>query len=624
MNTNSTRASLALCVASIVMLSGHVIGQTNDALSVAAGATQVIDKTINLSQLTIGNGATLTSPSGYSLTMTVNGISTTIKPGTYKGKVVLTPTEDVTEKFTDMGLNDTYRYRSALYIDNGARVPSKSVTSAIIGGSVTDSEAKNISITSKEENFNGIFITGNSKYTITKPKIRLTGNGGNDFVGFGSAIKTAGTAQVTINNADIRNVGVVRTGIFVGGNSVVNVNNSYIEVRNGTLPADYKGGPITGKGGVMMEPPWVMGIAGNVRATNVVENGEVHYNNSIIKAQGWGALSTDATKNVKLFCKNSTIEVIDSGYGAYADGVSMDTFSGCKLKAPDYGVIVTGGSVLLTDKTVVNSDRIGIMTHSSGSGTITLDKGTVFNTKEAAIQVKSSFNKIIADNVTFNTGTGVILEAVVNDDPFAGAGMGAGAAGPMGGPGGPTGGMGSGAPPGGAAPAGGPPGDAMGGAPPAGGAPAAASGSRFNEPAAGPRVISASFSNVKLKGDIINSMTTLAGMTVSLQDASLTGGISTSNATQPVKPTQQNLKQVGKLTQTFGPVSGSNGLELTLGRNAKWVANKTSYLTALTIAEGAAITAPKGYNVTLTVDGKDTPMRAGAYKGAVVVKVSKS
>ncbi|MGC3981490.1 MAG: hypothetical protein QM808_09540 [Steroidobacteraceae bacterium] len=615
MNMKSTRAPLALCAASLLMLSGYATAQSTGELSVAAGATQVINKTTSVTQLTVGNGATLTAPSGYGLTMTVNGVTTTIKPGTYKGKVVLTPTEDFSEKFTDMGLNDTYRYRAALYIDNGAKVPSKSVESAIVGGTVTNTEAKNISITSNEDKFNGIFITGNSKYTITKPKIRLTGNGGNDFVGFGAAIKTAGNAQVDINNADIRNVGVVRTGIFVGGNSVVNVNNSYIEVRNGTLPADYLGGPITGKGGVMMEPPWVMGIAGNVRATNVVENGEVHYNNSRIKAEGWGALSTDATKNVKLFCKGSTIEVTKSGYGAYADGVSMDSFSGCTLKTPDYGLIVTGGSALLTDKTVIKSDRIAIMTHSSGSGTITIDKGTVLNSKQASIQVKSSFNKIVVDNATFNTGSRVILESVVNDDPFAGAGMGAGAAGP--------GGMGGGAP-GGAPPGGGgaPPAGAAPGGPPGGAAPAGG-GARFNEPAAGPRVISASFSNVNLKGDIIHSMTSLGGMTVSITDATITGGISSSNAVQETKPTEQTLKLVGVLKQTFAPVS-SNGVEVTLGRNGKWIANKTSYLSALTIADGASLTAPKGYSLSLTVDGRDTPIKTGNYKGAVVVKVSKS
>ena len=38
------------------------------------------------------------------------------------------------------------------------------------------------------------------------------------------------------------------------------------------------------------------------------------------------------------------IEVTDSGYGTYADGKSMLDYSGCTIKVPDYGVILTGGS----------------------------------------------------------------------------------------------------------------------------------------------------------------------------------------------------------------------------------------------------------------------------------------
>lgn len=595
MKPHSIKTSIALCVTTIA-LSGYAYG-AESVLSVVNGATQIIDKPTNLSALTIAEGATLNAPAGYGLTMTVNGISTGIKPGTYKGKVVLTPTQDVTERFTDMGLNDTYRYRSALFVDNGVRVPEKSVMSAVVGGEVTDSVANNISITSREDNFNGIFITGNSQYTINNAKLDFIGNGGNDFVGYGAAIKTAGNAQVTINNARIKTVGVVRTGVFVGGNSTVTVNNSRIDVRNGaTFPAEYKGGPITGMGGVMMEPPWVMGIAGNARATNVVENGTVYYNNSHIKVQGWGALSTDATRNVKLYCNNSTIEVTDSGYGAYADGVSMDTFSGCTFKVPDYGLIMTGGSGIFTDKSVVNSRRIGVMTHSSGSGTLTIDKGSTFTTRDAVIQIKSSFNKVVVDNARLSSKSGVILEAIVNDDPYAGAGMGAGAAGP-------NGGMGAGGPP--------------------AGAPPAAGGGMPGSVTAGPRAINASFSNVTLQGDIIHAMTSLGSMTVAFENATITGGISTSTATPQGKPTAQALQLVGKMNHTFGPVMGNNGLEVTLGRNARWVVSKTSYLTGLTLADDDSVTAPKGRKVTLMVDGKDTPVRAGTFKGAVVLKVDK-
>lgn len=565
------------------------------ALSVPAGATRVIDETLRLSALDLADGAKVAASAGHSLTMTVGGTTVAIKPGHYVGDIVLTPTENVAETFADMGVNETYLYRAALYIDDGARVAAKSVAAAVVGGSVTDSEARDISITSDEDKFNGIIVTGHSTYTITNPKIHFTGNGGNDFRGFGAAIKAAGDAKLTVDHAAISNTGVVRTAVFVDGHSTVHVNNSVIEVRNGTLPADYQGGPITGRGGVMMEPPWVLGVAGNVRATNVVAYGTAYYNHSRVKAQGWGALSTDATKDVRLYASDSVIETVESGYGAYADGKSLDTFRGCTFKVADYGLIMTGGSGVFTDRSVVSSGRFGVMMHSGGSGTLTIDKGSAFHTKEAVIQIKSSFPSIFVDRATLESANGLIVEAVVNDDPYAGAGPGH--------------------PPGGGPPGGGPPGDTPhAGAPP----PAAA-------PPTGPKLINASFSHVNLHGDILNAMTTLAGMTVRFRQANITGAISTATA----EPVQRDLSAktyglIGKMTHTLGGTAAAHGLDLSLGPHSTWVVDRTSYLTGLKIAGGAVIKAPAGQRLVLTVDGRDAPLRPGAYHGAVVLAVSRS
>lgn len=574
----------------------------------AAGSTWTVDKTTELSRLTIAEGAKVSASAGHNLTLTVDGVETAIKPGTYQGKVVLTPTDDVEQVFNSMGVNETYHYRSALYVDNGKRVASKSVASAIVGGTVTDKAASNIKITSKNEDFNGVFIDGDSTYTVDHPTIDFTGNGGNDFAGFGAAIKTAGNSRVTVEHASIVTHGVVRTAVFVAGHSITHINNSSIEVSNGTLPADYKGGPVTGTGGVMMEPPWMLGVVGNVRATNVVENGTAYYTNSHIRAQGWGALSTDATVDVHLNAKGSTIETVESGYGAYADGVSHDSFSGCTFNVADYALIMTGGSGTFTDKSVIHSRRFGVMMHSGGHGTLTIEKGTEFNTKEAIIQVKSSYPKIVVNNAKLNSDNGVIIEAIVNDDPKAGTfGVGGGA------PGAPAGGPPTGAAPGGPGGPGGPP--PGGGAPPAGGAGAPQ----------GPSTIEASFRHVALKGDIVNAMTRLAGMAVSLEDASIQGGISTSTASHAHgEPTAKSFRLIGDMKETFGPVDGKQGLTLSLGHNASWTVSKTSYLTGLTISDNAKISAPEGYHVTLTVNGQSKPLAAGDYQGAIVLEVSRS
>ena len=47
-----------------------------------------------------------------------------------------------------------------------------------------------------------------------------------------------------------------------------------------------------------------------------------------------------------------------------------------------------------------------------------------------------------------------------------------------------------------------------------------------------------------------------------------------------------------------------------------------SYVTGLTIAKGAAITAREGYSVTMTVNGVRIVIGADSYKGQIVLTVT--
>ena len=68
--------------------------------------------------------------------------------------------------------------------------------------------------------------------------------------------------------------------------------------------------------------------------------------------------------------------------------------------------------------------------------------------------------------------------------------------------------------------------------------------------------------------------------------------------------------------------SASTNKDLDAGKI--WVVKETTSLSGLTIADSAAITAPKGYSVTLTVDGVDKPIKTGTYEGKIVLKVTKT
>lgn len=340
----------------------------------------------------------------------------------------------------------------------------------------------------------------------------------------------------------------------------------------------------------MMEVPWMLGITGNCRATNALGNATVYYNNSRIKAQAWGALSTDAVQDVKLYATNCLIETEESGYGAYADGNSLDTFSGCRMNVADMGLIMTAGSGVFTDGTVVNSGRFGVLMHGGGSGSLTIDKRSVFNTGAAVIQIKGNYPTIVVDNAILKSKTGVILESFANDDPFGGPG------------GGPPSGEDS------------PPGE---GPPPA--------------PAPDKTEVNAAFSNMRLAGDIINGHTGEGGsdVVVSFRNASIKGAITTAASerlAEDLTMADSDLYYlIGQVIHTYSAVPGDPyGMKVSFDGNSKWVVAETSYLSSLTIDEGAVITAPACHSLVMTVDGIDTAIEAGNYQGAIVLFVTES
>ena len=336
----------------------------------------------------------------------------------------------------------------------------------------------------------------------------------------------------------------------------------------------------------MMEVPWMLGLVGNCRATTVVANGTANYNNTHVKAQAWGAMSTDACRNVKLTVTNCHIETVESGYGSYADG-SSNTFSGTTFDVNDYGLIITGGSGHFTDGCVVNSGRFGVMSHQ-GSGKVTIDKGCVFNTKKAVLQVKSGTPTFIVDNSTLKSDSGIILQAMMNDDPNKNFGSGAG-------------------------PVGGSRGSSPEGMPAGAGA---------------GKAVTAIFRNMTLSGDIYTSMTSLNDVVVTFEKATITGAITTATAQHAVGPNGERLVMqdktdlyylIGEEIPTYSATDEKYGMKVSLDADSTWVVSKTSYLTSLSLAEGAVVGAPEGQRVTMTVNGAKKPITAGTYEGKIVL-----
>lgn len=240
------------------------------ALSTPAGArevTGVVAQTVRVEDLTLSDGRLPVAPEGKSLTLTVNGTETPLAAGDWTGDIVLTVSSGIPVKYREL---PDHQFRTALYVADGKVDSDRSVLPAAGSLQLEPGIARDARIISRGDLFNGVIATGKGSYTLDRPMIDMIGNGGNDFAGFGAAIMATGNAELTVNRPIIRTRGAVRTALFTGGNATMRVNDADIEVFNGTLPPDYT---FTIDVGRMMEVPWMLGLSGNVRASNLVDNG---------------------------------------------------------------------------------------------------------------------------------------------------------------------------------------------------------------------------------------------------------------------------------------------------------------------------------------------------------------
>lgn len=684
-------------IAFFIAMSLLVYAQTSasaskqSSITVKAGEIWEVAETTSLNSLTVFDGGIITVPDRYSLTMTVDGVETgqklvttagvdtQITPGIYRGDVVLTVTEANIVPY--QGLN--FPLRQALYLDETGVVNAKSVLAAVDGKKPTSFNIDDVSIKSTGECFNGVYVAGGD-YTLKNVKINLIGNGRCDLIGYGAAIVAAGAdTRLVVDGADISNIGVVRTGVVADGGSNVIIKNSTIKTMDGVLPEDYT--PSTDLAQMRGGFP-VGGSTGNCRATNLLgTNTQASYINSSISAQGWGVLSSDGCTTPKLTAINSRVSITGNigGYGTYAIGNATERFLGCELNI-DFDVSTLKGGFLfygdsdpqtvaqlnkdlnlgLTDKelksienqnTVINSKRFGIM--CTGSGTVDISGGTIFNTGETLFLNKGQTVAITVDGskgAKLNARNGVVMQVMDGDDPGPGGNpyiepttapekdeswdltstdnaataifsniklegdfynsfgwtknaSSGGFGSPGGGPGGAGGGMPSGGPGGSAGGAGvGMPQGGMPDGAPGGGMPGGPGGTGGGMSGGG----GSSGKNMALTFD----------------NATITGVISASEAHHLKKElyvNEQDYRLFGVVTNTPHEAI-NNGVIISLKNGSDWTVTGTSYLTSLTVESGSTIAAPTGYKVSMTVDGVEKTISPGEYKGHIVLTVNKA
>lgn len=390
----------------------------------------------------------------------------------------------------------TAKFRIGYYITNGGidgdlslvKAKSKSGISSlvgktlslgkgVVGGTVKTSKSgrtttvNNLKVNSYSDNLNPIVVQGtnSSKKTYAKinnAKINLLGKSdGNgtvcDFSAWGAAISTFDNASTIIDKANIHTTGVARCAVEGDDGSDTLIKNSKIKVDGGTLYDGYINSADTE---TMVAPPWVLGIVGNARATNLLgDNSTMTVYNSDVYAAKWGVLSTDGCSNVVLNAINTKINMDlsgddlteDSGYGAYAIGSATENFYGSTFNVPTYAVICANGdnvvnflsskgniqtmkysdakktyvkgqysfkdSQVKDQKTTVNSENFGVSVW--GGGTVNVKDGTTFNTGSTAFLFKTGGQHTGAavniDNAKINTENNTLLQVLDNEDSAA-------------------------------------------------------------------------------------------------------------------------------------------------------------------------------------------------------------
>ncbi len=574
-------------VAALFAVTGCASGSANHPLTDIPS-----NKSVHYDRLTISKGDHYFAPENHYLTMTSKGIEEAMKPGTYND-VTLT----ITGKKTVSYLDEVYPLRMGLYVNDGKIISDKSVLASLIGTKYDNSSATGGSIVSWDDCFNGIVIGGNTKYEIKNMTLNFLGNGGDDFAGYGAGIMVTDNADVKISNVDITTQGALRPGIFAAGNSTLYVCDSNIT----GLSVDESKEPE--KASMLTEVPWVLGIKGNCRATNLLGAAHVTYERCKIKADQWGALSTDSCdKGATLTAKDCLIEITgDSGYATYADEGVFNTYENCTLKAPDYGMILAAHQcgAKFTGDNVIDSGRFGILWHKNQNGSVTLGKGTVINSGETSLLIKSdksntAYPNIVADGAQLNANNGIILHLMESDDP----------------------GMGGGKP-----------------------GTSAMWASSYTIPKVVPvtddnnisdpetkTTVHSEFEDMNITGNIYNSRWT-AGQNLSTKfvNTTITGIISGAiqspkNLKTGDKITRVNRKQLGEVSVVPHEIY-SNGMLVSFDKSSVWNITGTSYLSYLQLDDGAAIIPPGGKKITMYVNGTPTEIKEGTYTGKITLEI---
>ncbi len=407
----------------------------------------------------------------FALLLSVTAFASSEEPSGESGEALVTYSgqlgslESSGDEHSELSEDDVI-YTTAIFVDADGVNGDYSNLFLCGDTAVTDGGVDSLTITDTTAGLNALIVT-NHDYTVSNATIVLdTDSDGtviNDFTGRGSAIAVFGDSNVVISDSYIESYGVGVMPVFVDsstdeeGNAlspVVTIERTTLISHGGTVYADYAN---QFGADLMVAPPWVLGIMGTSRCTNL--EGDYATMNVIdcdVSAGAWAVLSTDMPEGVYLNVVNTTLSLLNAdesaaaaiqeeggqietkdnpytvnygtGYGTYANGGedAWTTFLGCEINVGTYAVIFTGGNQVFgsltpgeevelaaatgneedsyfytytgdeVKNTVINSDTFGFMFHEQVN-TAAINAGTEIHSGYATFLVKSGKAGVVED-----------------------------------------------------------------------------------------------------------------------------------------------------------------------------------------------------------------------------------
>ena len=447
---------------------------TVESVEIADEYADYVDSTWfdNITKIVYDGGEIDVDNTKYTAILTVDGVQRDLFNAageSFEGDVVITLIEkdaSITTgnaKFGDDAgsLIAPFYYAAAAYFNEDGYREESSVPAAQNGAVVDDSSVTGMEYVSNGDYFSGVMV-GAGDVTVSDSSFTAYGRGGDDFTGQGVSVAASGEANLTIDGCVFLSQGALRTAIWAGANSHVEVIDTVVQTLSDEDLVAYNTEDNFATQ-MMQQTPFALGLTGNVRATLAITQTDISYTNCLVASNGWAVLSTDSgSGNLTVtdtmavvgyvepaedgveydeICVVNGVEYgvnycrVGTGSGYTAFGASFtDNIYGGRWFAPDYLFIITDGAVNIgaSEKSRFYGwcDRIGFMSNApSQSTTLTISESD-FEVTDTFALVKTkggngetiSLTDVTIDLTGSNPWGGNLLQVIDSDDLGGGPG----------------------------------------------------------------------------------------------------------------------------------------------------------------------------------------------------------